>query len=93
MNDNEMNKKASGPTIVIFWLQDGKPMHQAFPGSDIGPSLAYAESLRKRRRDGEHITHVTTSTELVENVTLPGVSDKLPDGYDWTKRRGDPRRY
>lgn len=80
--------------IVIFWMENGEPMARTLSQSQLGEALAFAESLRKCRTAGENIAFVCISSELEASVGQPGVSDKLPEGYDWTKqnRAGMPRR-
>lgn len=72
---------------MVFWLEDGAPKCERFIGNTIDKALAHCETLRRSAREGAAISHVTLQTELVDNVTLPGVSAILPEGYDWTKRR------
>jgi len=62
-------------------------MSESSPGADIGLPLKLCEALRKRAKAGESISHVCLTTESIDNVTAPGVSDKLPEGYDWMMRR------
>ena len=78
------NKKMN---IVVFHLENGLPQSQSFPGTDIGPALKHCESLRQLARAGQPIAHVCLSTDVEDNVTLPGVSDTLPEDYSWVKRR------
>ena len=74
-------------TIAVFWIEDGQPCTSVRNASSIGPSLALCEDLRARARAGASISHVCISSDLVDSVTLPGVNDKLPADYNWTKRR------
>ena len=78
--------------MVVFWVESGQSRHEGFAGADILPAMSLVETLRRRKHAGEPVSHVCLSTDLPGNVTEPGVSDKLPDGYDWTKRRGGRRR-
>lgn len=91
-----MNTEESklGHGIVVFWLEDGAPQSHGFHSKELLASLNFAEGLRKRRALGEPITHVNICTELPDSVGQPGVSDKLPHGYDWSKqdRAGKARR-
>lgn len=82
------------PGIAVFWLEDGAAKTQDFRSKELLPALAFAEELRKRRSSGEAISHVCISTEHEESVGQAGVSDKLPEGYDWSKqdRAGKSRR-
>lgn len=80
--------------IIVFWLEDGMPMSHGFGGREQSEALKLAEVQRKRRAAGELISHVCLSSEHEDSVGLPGVSDKLPENYDWTKqdRAGKTRR-
>lgn len=82
---NKVIEKVS--TIAVFWIEDGQPCADVRNASSIGPSLEFCEQLRTRARCGASISHVCISSDLMASVTLPGVSDKLPADYDWTKRR------
>lgn len=74
-------------TCIVYWMEDGQPKADVLQDDKIGEALKRCEALRKRAKDGELISHVCLSTEMVGNKTAPGVSDKLPAGYDWIKRR------
>ena len=80
--------------VILFWLEDGVPMSHGFGSKELGEALKLAEVQRKRRAAGERISHVCISSEHEDSVGLPGVSDKLPEGYDWSKqdRAGKTRR-
>ncbi|WP_119155069.1 hypothetical protein [Caldimonas tepidiphila] len=80
-------------SIVVFWLAPAddepgapagllRPQARAFGSSELSQALAHCESLRRAG-----MRHVAISSEPDESVTLPGVSDALPEGYDWKKRR------
>lgn len=77
---------ASVAGIVVFWLESGVAQSTGFQSKELLVSLNYVEGLRKRRALGEPITHVSICTELPDSVGQAGVSDKLPDNYDWTKQ-------
>lgn len=80
--------------ITVFWLENGLAQSQGFPSKELLIALKFTESLRCRRTAGEAISHVCLSTEHEESVGQAGVSDKLPEGYDWSKqdRAGKSRR-
>lgn len=80
-------------SIVVFWLQDGRPFVETFQDDQLLPALAFAEARRKERADdGRTLNHhVVLSSELGDHVGKPGVSDELPPDYSWTKsHRGGP---
>lgn len=60
---------------------------------ELGEALKVCEELRKRAREGEHITHITMAVEDTNMVGEHGVDSivdgKTPDGveYTWRKRR------
>lgn len=64
-----------------------QPMCRTFQSNEISAALALMEDLRKRRRSGEKLSFIGFVSEDPNSVGEPGVSDKLPDGYDWKKRR------
>lgn len=86
---NNKNNTIQQSSSVVFWLEDDAPKCERFFGDTISKALAHCEVLRRSARDGANISHVSIVTELVDNVTLPGVSGDLPEGYDWKKRRKD----
>lgn len=69
-------------SIAIFHVDPATmlPAVEFYDRTKLGPVIAEAERLRKAG-----MRHVSISTELPESVGLPGVSDKLPAGYDWSK--------
>ena len=77
-------------SIVVFWLapvEGGaaappQPQARRFDSGALAEALAHCESLRRAG-----MRHVTISSEPGDSVTRPGVSDVLPEGYDWKKRR------
>lgn len=69
--------------IAIYWIDENNYPCVEFMGeNDLGPALTRANTLRNA---GYH--HVSISTEFGNSVGKRGVSDKLPDNYDWKKRR------
>lgn len=73
----------------MFWIEGQPsadlallPQAQQFTDQEIGQALRFCEQLRKAGK-----RHVTISSELSTSVGKPGVSDELPVGYDWKKRR------
>jgi hypothetical protein len=51
--------------------------------NDLTVALKICESLRNE----SDVRFVTMAIENPDQVGKMGVSDKLPDGYDWKKRR------
>jgi hypothetical protein len=49
-------------------------------------ALKLCEDIRKT----PDTSHVCLQSELPNSVGKPGVSDVLPEGYDWYKRRINP---
>lgn len=77
-------------TVVVFWLFNGLAHFEGFSAkAQLLDSIAKCEALRGQAKAGANISHICLSTDFIENVGLPGVSDKLPEGYDWVKRRHD----
>lgn len=77
--------------VTVFWLEAGHPCAQGFATGALGEALAFAEALRRRRRDGEPVSFVTIASEDPAQVGETGVADP-PADYDWVKRRAPPRR-
>lgn len=75
-------------------LTQDTPHYQQFDTSELTKALAFTETLRQRRKAGQKISFITMCSEHPDSVGEPGVSDKLPEGYDWTKqdRAGKMRR-
>ena len=70
-------------SIVVYWLDKMYGMQlRELKSSELLTALQLAEDLRK----AEH-RHISISTEFEDSVGKPGVSDVLPEGYDWKKRR------
>lgn len=80
-------------SIVVYWLSGLGPQCEMFTDEQLLAALAFAEARRKDR-DGKGIalnSHVVIHSELGDCVSKPGVSDKLPSDYSWTKaHRGGP---
>jgi len=74
-------------THRVYWTEDGVPKSQDFGSGQLDDTLKYCEMLRKERREGKNITHITIASEMAECVSLQGV-DVTDETYDWTKRRG-----
>jgi hypothetical protein len=73
---------------------EGVAMFELFQSNELNEALKFSEGLRAKRRAGEKITFITMASEDPNCVGEQGVSDKLPEGYDWTKqdRAGSTRR-
>lgn len=74
----------------VYWMDGLTPRTEPFGNDALAAALAFAESLRRRRRDGEPVSFVTIVSEDPAHVGEPGVADPEP-GYDWVKRRPRPR--
>lgn len=68
--------------ITVFWIEDAEPKARHLASNELLASLRLVEELRKAG-----YKHVCISSELEDSVGAPGVSDVLPEGYDWKKRR------
>lgn len=69
--------------IAIYWLdKDNSPCVEFMGETDLGLALTRANTLRNAG-----YRHVSISTEFGDCVGKRGVSDVLPEGYDWKKRR------
>jgi hypothetical protein len=81
--------------IVVYWLEspvapaEPAPRHRVFTADQLGPALLFAEELRKRRKAGEPVSHVSLQSELPDSVGPAGVGD-APADYAHYKRRIDP---
>lgn len=80
--------------IAVFWLEWPQPdapvaRHVNFASTRLGEALQFAEALRRRRGEGEGISHVAIQSELPESVGAAGVMD-APQDYAHYKRRLDP---
>lgn len=58
------------------------PQVQFLGETELGPALTLANNLRNAG-----MNHVVISTVFGDSVGKRGVSDVLPEGYDWKKRR------
>ncbi len=70
--------------LVVTALQ---PHHKLFLSAELTQALKFCEELRKRRREGERLSFIGMVSEDPNCVGEQGVSDVLPPGYDWKKRR------
>jgi hypothetical protein len=77
--------------LTVFWLESGQARAQGFASGALGDALAFAESLRQRRRGGDPVSFVTIASEDPAQVGEAGVADP-PADYDWVKRRRPMRR-
>lgn len=80
--------------IAVFWLEwaasgAAVPRHENFDADQLAEALRFAEGLRRRRREGEPISHVAIQSELPQAVGEAGVKD-APADYAHYKRRLDP---
>ncbi len=83
-----LSKPAKAETsFAVFWIEAGRSRHELFILEDVREPLAWCEELRKLAKNGAPISHVCISSDVTSNVGEPGVSDKLPEGYNWTMRR------
>jgi 2',3'-cyclic-nucleotide 2'-phosphodiesterase (5'-nucleotidase family) len=65
---------------------DGEEVAKSHTVYDLIESLTFSENLRKRRREGEQISFVTSVSEYQNVVGEMGVAETGED-YNWTKRR------
>ena len=78
-------------TYIIYYTEDGTPKSKN--EHDLGAALKISEDLRRLRREGADITHITMASEDTNMVGQQGVDSivdgKTPDGvdYTWKKRR------
>jgi hypothetical protein len=80
--------KTSG--YMVYWVDiTGEtffPFHSHFEMNEMSEALAFMEDLRKNT----DVAYVTFVSQNPDSVGKPGVSDKLPDDYSWSKQqRGD----
>jgi len=78
-------------TYKIYYTEDG--VCKSETETDMGLALKVTEDLRRFRRGGANITHITMVSENVDMVGEQGV-DSIVDGktpagdlYDWKKNR------
>lgn len=81
--------------FVVYWtaIEDDQPTpnSKGFPTTELVAAIKFAETLRARRRAGEKLAFIVMASEHPDCVGEQGVSDILPDGYDWSKQhRGGP---
>jgi hypothetical protein len=77
--------------FVVYWLEgpfdtNGYARFERFEADALAQALAFAESLRKRRADGDEVRFVTLCSENPQSVGKPGAAEPRAD-YDWKKRR------
>ena len=78
-------------SFIIYYTEDG--VCKSVEVAELNTAISEAEGLRKKRRDGADIRHVTMSAEYDDMVGQIGVTavenGKTPDGqdYTWKKRR------
>ncbi len=75
----------------VFWIEAQAARSEAFAADSLSSALAFAESLRARRRAGGAVSFVTIASEDPAQVGESGAADPRAD-YDWVKRRLPPRR-
>ena len=73
----------------VYWteLAEGVERPVSVSITELTDMLATCANLRKRRREGESISYITSVSENPDVVGEAGVDTVKPD-YDWTKRRG-----
>jgi hypothetical protein len=69
-----------------FLLQRATQEPHCSKFDDMGLMLKFCEELRRRRREGEPISYIGSSSELDESIGESGVEGPPPD-YNWKKRR------
>jgi hypothetical protein len=78
-------------SYVIYYTEDGTPKSET--ATELGAALKASEAIRKLKREGANISHITMSSEDTDMVGQQGVDSivdgKTPDGveYTWRKRR------
>ena len=79
-------------SYVIYYTEDGTP--KSLTATDLGAALKESENVRRLRREGANITHITMSSENSDMVEQQGVDSivdgKTPDGVDYTWRKRRP---
>jgi len=71
---------------MVFWMLDGFPGNQLFQPNELSQCLKRMEEIRKC----PGYEFVTMASQNPDSVGKPGVSDKLPEDYSWSKQhRGD----
>jgi hypothetical protein len=74
---------------IVYWLDNtenegGEP--RVYVCNDLDTLMQKAEELRTFRRNGAKFSHIVTSIEDPNNMTMSGV-DVTDENYDWRKRR------
>jgi len=76
--------------FMVYWSAVDNECHTPhsalFESGHMIDALAFTESLRKRRREGEPLCFVTMCSENPDLVGEAGVDVVGPD-YNWKKRR------
>lgn len=80
---------------TIYWLskKDGELQSnfRQFKVTELSPALAFAESIRKAKRNNEQfegadvVGYITSSCENPDSVGQPGV-DVTDSSYSWSKQ-------
>jgi hypothetical protein len=71
-------------SIAVFYIdpKTRAPGVELFEDTEMTLQLAACKRLREAG-----MLHVCPSTDFADKVGQDGVSDVLPEGYDWTMRR------
>lgn len=89
---------------IVYWMESyetdslapgtvTEPRHREFGVNELDKALKFCEELRRDRRAGAKISHITYVCEHPDQVGESGVASVvdgvLPDGtdYTWKKRR------
>ncbi len=75
-----MEDKTSG--YMVFWIFEGQSKCQHFPMEQMSMALNFMGMLRAN----EAYSYVTFVSQNPQSVGKPGVSDKLPEDYSWSKQ-------
>jgi hypothetical protein len=68
--------------FMVFWIYEGMPKNQHFPMEQMSLALNFMEMLRADSK----FTFITFVSQNPQSVGKPGVSDKLPEDYSWSKQ-------
>jgi hypothetical protein len=72
--------------FMVFWMLGEYPGNRLFQQNELSECLKYMESLR----NCAGYEFVGMVSQNPDSVGKPGVSDKLPEDYSWSKQhRGD----
>lgn len=88
---NQQSLKMNKSEYIVYYSTETEPL--SFSTSDMSVALKFAEDLRRQRKEGLKISHITLSAEDSNQVGQNGVASvensKTPDGvdYSWVKRR------